>query len=180
MKAQAKKRAPAACKARYVTLLQALAGAQSGNDNTPSNNSGVGPPASQPPAPISPALQGHPTASAVPADASQVVQQRAQDNASRTEAMPQAVSQPQQVPSGARPLWETVGVLRKGPVEQQLGSSIQAFGAGTLAASVEAAAAPGPAAERALPLPQPSATAIAAGIQVSTHSVFVQGLRPRF
>ncbi len=168
LQVQGNKRAPMACKARYITLLQALAGVQSGNRGAASVSSGAGAAASQRSAPLSPAMQGNPHAPAKAADASQSAQQHAQDDPARDDVLPQATSGLQQAPVGVRPLWETVGVLCKAPIEQQLASNIQIFGATTLAGAVEAAAAAQPEAERASPiLPYPSAAAVAMGIRVS-------------
>ena len=74
---------------------------------------------------------------------------------------------PEQMAAPPRQLWDTVGSLAKHSVEQHLGWSIRAVGAGTLAAAVEAAMAAEPEAERVLPRPpQPSVAQLASGMQV--------------
>ena len=165
------------CKARYITLLQALAGAQSGHRRADSVTSGGGIAASQPSAQLSPAVHGDPLAAATLADASQSVQQRAQDDPARSGIVLQATAGPQQAPVGERPLWDMVGVLSKAPIEQQIAFNIQSFGARTLAAAVEGAAAAHP--DRAVQGPHSSATAVAVGIQVRSPlpSLVLQGSR---
>ncbi len=151
---QSKRRAPAACEARYVLLLRGLAGAQDGTQVAAENISGAA--LAQPVASTSPA-QDH-AASAVSACllAPQPAPRQAPD-----------IPAPEQMAARPRQLWETVGSLSKASAEQHLGWSIRAAGAGTLAAAVEAAMAAEPEAERVLPRPpQPSAAQLASGMQV--------------
>ena len=86
----------------------------------------------------------------------------------------QTLDIPAREQTAARPrqLWETVGWLAKGSVEQQLGWSIRDIGAGPLDAAVEAAMAAELEAERVLPRPpQPSVAELVGGIQVGSHGL---------
>ena len=117
---------------------------------------------------VSSAAQTQPVASMSPAEGHAISALPAHAAAPHSGAQSaQDIPAPEQMPARSRQLWETVGFLAKGPVEQQLGWSIRGVGAEALTAAVEAAVSAEPEAERVLPRPpQPSVAELASGIQV--------------
>ena len=163
--AQSKKRAPLACEARYVTLLQALAGAQRGSQSaaTPSNGAA----SIQHAASMSSAERPQVSAAAAQANASHPVSQEMAATSVPDQSLQPMDPSGAEVPARPRQLWESLGVLAKRPVEQQLASSLREMDVRTLAAAVDAAVTAETEAERAVPRQtQPSAANIVTGMQV--------------